>query len=111
MRWGGVILALFVVYHILDLTAGVLNPNGVEGAVYANVTADFHLWYVALFYAAAVVSLGFHIRHGMWSALQSLGASSAARQRALQALSFGVAFLITVGYLSVPFAVLTGLVA
>jgi succinate dehydrogenase / fumarate reductase cytochrome b subunit len=111
MRWGGVILALFVVYHILDLTAGVLNPHGVEGEVYANVTADFHLWYVALVYCVAVVSLGFHIRHGMWSALQSLGASSAARQRALQTASFGVAFLITVGYLSVPFAVLTGLVA
>jgi succinate dehydrogenase / fumarate reductase cytochrome b subunit len=111
MRWGGVILALFVVYHILDLTAGVLNPHGVDGAVYANVTADFRLWYVALFYTLAVVSLGFHIRHGMWSAMQSLGASSAARQRALQAVSFGVALLITVGYLSVPFAVLTGLVA
>jgi succinate dehydrogenase / fumarate reductase cytochrome b subunit len=111
MRWGGVILALFVVYHILDLTAGVLNPHGVEGAVYDNVTADFHLWYVTLFYTAAVVALGFHIRHGMWSALQSLGASNAARQRALQTLSFGVAFLITVGFLSVPFAVLTGLVA
>jgi succinate dehydrogenase / fumarate reductase, cytochrome b subunit len=110
MRWGGVILALFVVYHILDLTAGVLNPNGVHLAVYDNVTADFKLWYVALFYAAAVVSLGFHIRHGMWSAMQSLGASSAARQRAIQTVSFGVAFLITVGFLSVPFAVLTGLV-
>jgi succinate dehydrogenase / fumarate reductase, cytochrome b subunit len=111
MRWGGVILALFVVYHILDLTAGVLNPHGVEGAVYDNVTADFQLWYVALFYSLAVVALGFHIRHGMWSALQSLGASSAARQRALQGFSFLVAFSITVGYLSVPFAVLTGLVA
>jgi succinate dehydrogenase / fumarate reductase cytochrome b subunit len=110
MRWGGVILALFVIYHILDLTAGVLNPHGVEGAVYDNVTADFRLWYVALFYGAAVIALGFHIRHGMWSALQSLGASSAARQRALQGVSFGVAFLITVGFLSVPFAVLTGLV-
>jgi succinate dehydrogenase cytochrome b subunit len=111
MRWGGVILALFVVYHILDLTAGVLNPNGVEGAVYDNVTADFRLWYVTLFYTVAVVALGFHIRHGMWSAMQSLGASNAARQHALQTLSFGVAFLITVGFLAVPFAVLTGLVA
>jgi succinate dehydrogenase / fumarate reductase cytochrome b subunit len=46
----------------------------------------------------------------MWSALQSLGASNAARQRSLQLVSFGVAFVITVGYLSVPFAVLTGLV-
>jgi succinate dehydrogenase / fumarate reductase cytochrome b subunit len=110
MRWGGVILALFVVYHILDLTAGVLNPNGVHLAVYDNVTADFRHWYVVLFYTLAVVALGFHIRHGLWSALQSLGVSSAARQRALQALSAVVACVITAGFLSVPFAVLTGLV-
>jgi succinate dehydrogenase / fumarate reductase cytochrome b subunit len=110
MRWGGVILALFVVYHILDLTAGVLNPNGVHLAVYDNVIADFQHWYVALFYALAVVALGFHIRHGLWSALQSLGASSAARQRRIQAVSAGVAVVITAGFLSVPFAVLTGLV-
>ena len=110
MRWGGVILALFIVYHILDLTAGVLNPNGVHLAVYDNMVADFKLWYVTLFYAAAVIALGFHIRHGMWSAMQSLGASSARRQHAVQTVSYGVAVVITVGYLSVPFAVLTGLV-
>lgn len=110
MRWGGVILALFVVYHILDLTVGVLNPNGVHLAVYDNVTADFRYWYVAAFYALAVVALGFHIRHGLWSALQSLGTSTAARQRALQLTAAGVAVAITVGFLSVPFAVLTGLV-
>lgn len=110
MRWGGVILALFIVYHILDLTAGVLNPNGVHLAVYDNMVADFQLWYVTLFYAASVIALGFHIRHGMWSALQSLGASSAKRQHAVQTLSYGVAVVITVGYLSVPFAILTGLV-
>lgn len=107
MRWGGVILALFVVYHILDLTAGVLNPNGVHLAVYDNVTADFRLWYVVLFYTVAVVALGLHIRHGMWSGLQSLGI---ARLPVLHAVSAGVAGAITVGYLSVPFAVLFGLV-
>ena len=110
MRWGGVILALFVIYHILDLTAGVLNPNGVHLAVYDNVTADFQQWYVALFYALAVVALGFHIHHGLWSALQTLGVSNATRQRALKATSAVVALVITVGFLSVPFAVLTGLV-
>lgn len=110
MRWGGVILALFIVYHILDLTAGVLNPNGVHLAVYDNMVADFRLWYVTLFYTAAVVALGFHIRHGMWSAMQSLGASSAARQKAIQTVSSGTAFVITAGYLSVPFAIITGLV-
>ncbi|UVS81255.1 succinate dehydrogenase cytochrome b subunit [Actinokineospora sp. UTMC 2448] len=105
MRWGGVIIALFVVYHILDLTAGVLNPHGVPGEIHASVVAGFSRWYVVAFYTLAVVSLGFHIRHGMWSALRSLGARTAAQPAAL-----AVAVAITVGFLSVPYAVLLGVI-
>jgi succinate dehydrogenase / fumarate reductase, cytochrome b subunit len=113
MRWGGVIIALFVVYHLLDLTTGHLNPHGVHGEVHANVVADFapERWYVTLAYTLAVVAVGFHIRHGVWSALQSFGRSSAATQKALQSVALGVAVVLVVGFLSVPFAVLTGLVA
>ena len=50
MRWGGVIILLFVIYHILDLTTGTLNPNGVPGEVYDNVVADFSRWYITLAY-------------------------------------------------------------
>ncbi|MFB9903790.1 succinate dehydrogenase cytochrome b subunit [Allokutzneria oryzae] len=110
MRWGGVIIVLFVVYHLLDLTVGVLNPHGVHGEVYRNVTADFQLWYVTLAYTVAVLALGLHIRHGVWSALQSLGVSNARRERSLRAIALGVAVVICVGYLSVPFAVQFGLV-
>jgi succinate dehydrogenase cytochrome b subunit len=105
MRWGGVIIVLFVVYHLLDLTTGVLNPNGVPGRIYDNVTADFQRWYVVLAYTAAVLALGFHLRHGIRSALASLGFTTAARHLAL-----GYAVVITVGFLSVPYAVLLGLV-
>jgi succinate dehydrogenase / fumarate reductase, cytochrome b subunit len=113
MRWGGVIIALFVVYHLLDLTTGTLNPHGVHGEVHANVVADFapERWYVTLFYTLAVVAVGFHVRHGVWSALQTFGRSSAATQKALQGVALGVALVLVVGFLSVPFAVLTGLVA
>jgi succinate dehydrogenase / fumarate reductase, cytochrome b subunit len=113
MRWGGVIIALFVVYHLLDLTTGHLNPHGVHGEVHANVVADFapERWYVTLAYTLAVVAVGFHIRHGVWSALQSFGRSSATTQKALQGVALGVAVVLVVGFLSVPFAVLTGLVA
>jgi succinate dehydrogenase / fumarate reductase cytochrome b subunit len=76
MRWGGVIILLFVIYHILDLTTGTLNPNGVPGEVYDNVVADFSRWYVTLAYTVAMIALGFHLRHGIWSALQTLGRSS-----------------------------------
>jgi succinate dehydrogenase / fumarate reductase, cytochrome b subunit len=112
MRWGGVIIVLFVVYHLLDLTTGTLNPNGVHGEVYANVVADFapQRWYVTLFYALAVIAVGFHVRHGLWSGLQTLGRSSAATQNVLKGIALGVAVVLTVGFLSVPFAVITGLV-
>ena len=112
MRWGGVIIALLLVYHLLDLTTGTLNPNGVQGAVYDNVVADFvpSRWYVTLFYTLAVVAVGFHLRHGLWSALQTFGRSSAATQAALKTVALVVAVLLTAGFLSVPFAVMTGLV-
>ena len=76
MRWGGVIILLFVIYHILDLTTGTLNPNGEAGEVYDNVVADFSRWYVTLAYVVAMIAVGFHVRHGVWSALQTLGRSS-----------------------------------
>ena len=111
MRWGGVIIALFVVYHLLDLTAGVLNPHGVEGEIHANVVADFQHWYVVLAYTLAVVALGFHLRHGMFSALRSLGVASARRAAAVRATALGVAVVITAGFLAVPYAVLFGIIA
>lgn len=110
MRWGGVIIALFVVYHLLDLTAGVLNPHGVPGEIHANVVAGFRNWYVVLAYTLAVVALGFHVRHGVWSALRSLGAGSAHRAAAVRATALVVAVALTIGYLSVPYAVLLGVV-
>ena len=76
MRWGGVIILLFVIYHILDLTTGTLNPRRrPEPARTRNVVADFapERWYVTLFYTLAIVALGFHLRHGVFSALRSLG--------------------------------------
>jgi succinate dehydrogenase / fumarate reductase cytochrome b subunit len=108
MRWGGVIIALFVVYHVLDLTTGVLNPHGVAGDIYDNVTADFRLWYVVAAYTAAVLALGFHLRHGVWAALRSLGVASVARARAVRLAALGYAVVVTAGFLSVPYAVLFG---
>lgn len=112
MRWGGVIIALFVVYHILDLTTGTLNPNGVGGAVYDNVVTDFapSRWYVTLFYTLAMIAVGLHLRHGIWSALQTLGRSTGSRQHAQQTVSTVFAALLTAGFLAVPFAVTFGLV-
>ena len=110
MRWGGVIIALFIVYHILDLTTGTLNPNGQHGEVYDNVVADFSRWYVTLAYTVAMIALGFHLRHGIWSALQTLGRSSGPNQLRYKAIALVFAVLLTAGFLAVPFAVQFGLV-
>ncbi|MBC3190870.1 succinate dehydrogenase cytochrome b subunit [Pseudonocardia sp. C8] len=112
MRWGGVIIALFVVYHLLDLTTGTLNPNGEHLQVYDNVTADFTLarWYVTLFYVLAVVALGFHVRHGIWSGIQTLGLSTNSRERTIKAVSTAFAVVLTLGFVSVPLAVTFGVV-
>ena len=110
MRWGGVIILLFVVYHVLDLTTGTVNPNGVPGQVYGNVVADFSRWYVTLAYTVAMLAVGLHVRHGVWSALQSLGRSSGPDQRRYRTAALVVAVVLTAGFLAVPFAVQFGLV-
>jgi succinate dehydrogenase / fumarate reductase cytochrome b subunit len=112
MRWGGVIIALFIVYHVLDLTTGTLNPHGGHGEVHANLVADFApgRWYVTLFYVLAVVAVGVHVRHGLWSALQTVGRSHAGTQQALKTTAAAVAVALTAGFLSVPLSVMTGLV-
>ncbi|GGM45807.1 succinate dehydrogenase [Micromonospora sonchi] len=113
MRWGGVIILLFVIYHILDLTTGTLNPVGDPARPYANVVADFApgRWYVTLFYTLAIVALGFHLRHGVFSALRSLGQQTPRGEQRARAVALVFAVALCVGYLVVPFAVLTRLVS
>jgi len=110
MRWGGVIVLLFVIYHVLDLTTGTLNPVGDPARPYANVVADFapDRWYVTLFYALAVVAVGFHLKHGVYSALRTLGYRG---EELAQRVSWAVSVVLVAGFLAVPFAVLTGLVS
>jgi len=112
MRWGGVIIVLFVAYHILDLTTGDLNPVGDSSTPHANVVADFapERWYVTLFYVLAIAALAFHIRHGIFSALRTLGQRTQSGERRAKAIALAVAVVLTVGFLSVPIAVTTGLI-
>ncbi|PWR06216.1 succinate dehydrogenase [Micromonospora sicca] len=113
MRWGGVIILLFVIYHILDLTTGHLNPQGDASNPYGNVVADFapERWYVTLFYTLAVVTVGFHLRHGAFSAFRSLGQQTPKGERRARTGALVLAVALCAGYLVVPFAVLTGLVS
>ena len=110
MRWGGVIILLFVVYHLLDLTFGTLNPAYREGDVFHNVVASFSVWWVAAFYVVAQVALGFHLYHGLWSMFQTLGIHQPKYTAAYKKLALVIALLIVLGYISIPISVLLGLV-
>ncbi|MFF8815525.1 succinate dehydrogenase cytochrome b subunit [Streptomyces pactum] len=110
MRWGGVILGLFIVWHILDLTTLTVNENAQHGHPYENVVATFSTWYGNTIYITAMVALGFHVRHGFWSAAQTLGAGHPRRERALKLVANGLAALLTCGFISIPVGVMTGVV-
>lgn len=112
MRWGGVIILLFVVFHILNLTTGTVHPGGpfVEGEVYNNVVTGFRVWWVSLFYIVAQVALGFHLYHGLWSMFQSLGWNHKRFNLWRNGFAHAFAWLITLANISFPLAVLTGLV-
>ncbi|MFC8349597.1 succinate dehydrogenase [Streptomyces sp. NPDC057280] len=112
MRWGGVILGLFIVWHLLDLTTGTVHTRGFEeGRPYQNVLDTFSTWYGNVIYITAVTALGVHVRHGFWSAAQSLGAGSRTRDRVLKATANVLALVLTAGFLAVPVAVMTGVVS
>lgn len=109
MRWGGVVVALFILYHLLHLTANVIHPGGASDSPYKRVVNGFQLWWVTAGYTVALLALGLHLRHGFWSAFADLGANtSVARRRQLNALATAVALIITVGFLVPPFAILFG---
>ena len=110
MRWGGVIIILFVIWHILDLTLGVVNPLPENAGAYQKLVASFDRPVVAIFYIVAMVALSTHISHGLWSGIQTLGGNSAVRQRSLKIFSITVGVVIAVGFAIIPISVMTGLV-
>jgi succinate dehydrogenase / fumarate reductase cytochrome b subunit len=110
MRTGAILVALFIVYHLLDLTFRVANPKGILGDPYDNVVADFRNPLVTVFYVISLLVLGLHIRHGAWSALQTLGRSNARRQRAVNVFAIAFSVLLIGGFLAVPFGVVIGVV-
>ena len=110
MRWGGVILLLFVIYHLLHFTTGTVHPGFQEGNVYHNVVTGFRVWYVSLFYVVAQMALGFHLYHGLWSLFQSLGWNHPRFNRWRNGFAHAFAWIITLGNISFPLAVLAGLV-
>jgi len=113
MRYGGIIIAVYIVWHLLDLTFFVVNPKGADATPYDRMVADFDpsRWFITLFYVVAVLLVGLHLNHGIWSAFQTLGLRSPRSNKALRALAGTVAGLVTLGFVSVPLSITFGLVS
>lgn len=110
MRWTGIIVALFLLFHLADLTWGFANPGFVRGEVYDNVVVSFSRWPVSAFYIAGNVALAYHIYHGAWSLFQSMGWNKPRFNRWRHSFAVAFAVVIGVGNVSFPIAVLGGLV-
>lgn len=110
MRWGGVIVLAFIVYHLLHMTFGTVHPSFVPGDVYHNMVTGFRVWPVTLFYVIAMVLLGLHLRHGVWSMFHTLGLSHPRWRTLFQRLALVIAVVVTLGFVAGPLAVLFGVV-
>jgi succinate dehydrogenase / fumarate reductase cytochrome b subunit len=110
MIWSGFLILGFVVYHLLDLTIGVANPDFKPGDVYHNVLASLGRGIAAGFYVLAMIGLGFHLWHGLWSMFQSLGLANRKVSLSIQKFAIGAAVVLTLGFSAVPLAVVFGLV-
>ena len=111
MRWAGVLLVAFVIFHLLHLTGGVVGFGAGQFkdlAVYQNVVAAFAVWPVALFYIVAMGALCLHLSHGIWSMLQTLGWNTARNETTLKIISRVIAIAVFAGFTSVPVAVMAG---
>ena len=110
MRWTGIIVLLFIIWHLADLTWGWANPDFVAGAVYYNVDQSLSRVPVAIFYILANLALGVHLFHGTWSLFQSMGWNSPRFNRWRRGLAVGIAAVVVAGNLSFPIATLVGVI-
>lgn len=108
IRWGGALLLVFVVFHLLHFTTGTFLPVFRPGDVYANVVTGFHVWPVAVFYLVAMAALGLHLYHGAWSSIRTLGLARPKAHPLQRPIATLVAVIIAVGFALVPIAVLAG---
>ncbi len=114
LRWAGVAIFLFLIWHLPQFTIVKIDVSGTDVEVhdpYALMVASFQVWWLTLIYLAALTMLGAHLHHGFWAACQTLGFNGTARARATsRRFSLILALVITVGFAAVPVAVLLGFI-
>jgi succinate dehydrogenase / fumarate reductase cytochrome b subunit len=103
MPYTGVLILVFLIFHILQFTTRTIHPTRlVKGAVYANAYGAFHQWWLVVIYVGAVILLGFHLNHGLWSGAQTAGVDNPDRNWFWRRLASGVSALTVIGFALVP---------
>jgi succinate dehydrogenase / fumarate reductase cytochrome b subunit len=112
MRWGGLLLLVFIVFHILHLTMGRIDPAGVftKQNVYRNVVASFQIWWVSAFYVIAMLALGLHLFHGVWASARTLGVARPSPTPLRRRVAWVVSIGVWAAFTAVPVAIFAGLV-
>jgi len=111
MRWGGVLILAFLVFHILHMTTGTLHPDFREGEAYHNLVTGLSSPLVAGFYLLAMVAILVHLYHGVWSMFQTLGANHPKYAAMRRPIAVIVSIVIFLGFISIPVAILTGVIS
>ena len=110
MKWGGIAILLFVVYHILHLTTGDAHPEFIQHQPYRNLVNGFQSPLSSAIYVIGMIAVGMHVYHGLWSATQTLALNNKHYNHLRRPIALTIALVITLGFLSVPFAVWLGIV-
>lgn len=116
MKWGGVLLLVFIIVHILHFTTETIDPAGWRGMrdsrgnrdVYGDIVASFRIWWVAGFYIIAMLALGLHLYHGAWSSVRTLGYAKSTPNPLHRRIALGVAAIVWLGFSIIPLAVIAG---
>ncbi|MBC7841959.1 MAG: succinate dehydrogenase cytochrome b subunit [Gemmatimonadaceae bacterium] len=108
LKWGGVLLLVFIVFHILHFTIGTVHPDFVDGKVYRNLATGFEVKWVAAFYLVAMIALGMHLYHGAWSSMRTLGLARQSAHPLKRYLPVALAIVISLGFAVIPLAFLLG---
>jgi succinate dehydrogenase / fumarate reductase, cytochrome b subunit len=118
MGWGGVLLAVFIVVHILHFTTQNVDPAGWAGRtdavghrdVYGDIVGSFRIWWVTVFYVTSMIALGLHLYHGAWSSIRTLGYAKPSEHPLKRRIAIVVAVIVWAGFTVVPLAVVAGFI-
>jgi succinate dehydrogenase / fumarate reductase cytochrome b subunit len=110
IRWGGALLFVFIIYHLLHFTTGTVHPSFSHVDAYSNVLIGFRVWWVALFYLVAMVALGLHLYHGVWSSIRTLGLARPTYQPLKRRAALVIALAVSLAFVAIVMAVALGMV-